>query len=154
MEKMMQLCLNQTKINEARWYEQIKIHKLKKQVETTKKELMEEDIFHLSRTFLSIMQHLSINTKMDLEEYDNISLSPNKMLLNVDDTIVDYYPLSNKFKITDGTSTYFIYENTKISRSIYNSWKPIEEKIRVLYIESILKVSEDLNKIPAEIRSD
>ena len=146
MDKMLQLCLCQVKINESKWYEQIKIYKLKKEVKALISELMEEDIFSLSKAFASIMQHISSETAMSLQEYSNISISSSKILLYIDDAVVDYHPLSNRFQITQDNSTYYIYENNRISRLIAKSWNPLVVKIKKLYIQIIIKMSNDLNQ--------
>ena len=146
MDKMLQLCLCQVKINESKWYEQIKIYKLKKEVKDLTAELMEEDIFSLSKAFASIMQHISSETAMNLQEYSNISISSSKILLYIDDAIIDYHPLSNRFQVTQDNSIYYIYENNRISRFIAKNWDPLVNKIKELYIQVIIKVSDDLNQ--------
>lgn len=152
MEDIMQLCLDNIKLSSCKWYEQIPKYRLNKEIKYITKKIMDDDIFHLSRTFVNILKNLPKESKPTYSD-DNMIFLPiaDSLMIKLSNSEVSFRARANNFRVTvfdaDGDNVYYVYENTKLPKKILEHWEPATLEIKKLYIDIILKVSTELCEV-------
>lgn len=98
------------------------------------------DIFIASDDFITFI--MSFDNKFIENNIDNIKFNRLCLSLKISDTIIHYFPKSNRFEIIDNSYKYYVYKKTNLNSFIKIKWDKISNDIKQFYIEKILYVSE------------
>lgn len=141
-----QICSVVKSLSKLNRFQFIKRKKYTKELNSLQKELLSCDLFELSDAITAYMRaiNLSIRKKTDITVKSKTYIG-----FNIDNNVIGYDATFKYYSITNispkNTVTYYVYHNTKyLSQKILLEWKPIEPKIRLFYIETIMTIAKSL----------
>lgn len=140
MNKIHEICINRNLLYQTSKFNLFKRRKLHFECNKIVDELKLEDIFELSKSFLTFL-----NSIKDYNlEINNIEYGEGFLIVYIDGTKIDFYPRSNKFQISSNNTTFTVYKSTKISKILNEIWEPLSEQLKSRYIETILKLADKI----------
>lgn len=140
MNKIHEICINRNLLYQTSKFNLFKRRKLHFECNKIVDELKLEDIFELSKSFLTFL-----NSIKDYNlEINNIEYGEGFLIVYIDGTKIDFYPKSNKFQISSNNTTFTVYKSTKISKILNEIWEPLSEQLKSRYIETILKLADKI----------
>ena len=140
MNKIHEICINRNLLYQTSKFNLFKRRKLHFECNKIVDELKLEDIFELSKSFLTFL-----NSIKDYNlEINNIEYGDGFLIVYIDGTKIDFYPKSNKFQISSNNTTFTVYKSTKISKILNEIWEPLSEQLKSRYIETILKLADKI----------
>jgi len=142
------ICLSKIHINQLPKWKIVSIYKENKLLNNNINKFLNLDIFDASDNIITFLLSLK---ELPSESVWGVTYDIN--FINIDmgtyctidgyknESIVTYYPKSNRFEITDKNISYTIYRNTKNSSIINKIWEPLTDDLKNIYLDIIFEAT-------------